>query len=102
MPNAQDGHCVRPSDPIDDDIGRHRDQFARIRPAAQPAATGEHCQTVAREKEFSPDVSRRDRIVDCDIADDTADIRQCLGAPNDRQESAGLWRWNFEVAFRDP
>src|SRR5579864_2444261 len=30
-PDAQDGHCVSADNPIDDDVGLHRDQFACFR-----------------------------------------------------------------------
>ena len=74
VPDAQDDHCVSAGDPIDNDVGRHRDQFACVRLASRPAAAGEHRQTVTRRQKFATDPPRRNRIVARNVTDDPGNI----------------------------
>ena len=74
VPNAQDGHRVVASDPVDDDVGRQGHQFERAGLPSRPAAARESNPAVAREQQFAADAPGCDRIVSRDVTDDTADI----------------------------
>lgn len=102
VPYAQNGHGIRAGNPIDDDVGRHRDQFAGFRLTARPAAAGEHRQTVAGKQKLAPDPSGRDRVIGRDIANDSTDISQRSGTPDNGQRSARLGGRGVELAFREP
>jgi hypothetical protein len=93
MPNAQDCHRPSLTDPVDNDVGRHRDQLACVGMTAGPASAGKHCQTIAGKQQFTSDSPCGHRIIDRDIANDPGNISQRSGAPNDGQGSARLgWR----------
>ena len=101
VPDAQDRHCVRAGDPVNDEIGGHDHQFSCPGQASWPAAAGEHHQTVAEQKLASGTLGC-DRIVGCDLTDDPPDIGQGLGTPDDRQRSARLGRRGVELALGEP
>jgi hypothetical protein len=69
--------------------------------ASGPATAGEHHQTVAGQQKLASNLLGSDRVVRCDVADDPADIGQCLGTPNDRHRSARFGRRGIKLAVGD-
>jgi len=101
MPNAQDCHIVRAGNPIDDDVGWHRDQFSCVPLASGSSAAGKHRQAVAGEQKLAAHPSGRDRVVGRDVLDDPPDIGQGPGTPDDGQQLARLWGRRVELALRE-
>ncbi len=102
MPDAQDRHQVRTGDPIDDKIGRHDHQLTRTGLAPGPATVGKYRQTVTSEQKFATHALGCNRIVGRDVANDSADIGQRPGTPDDRQWSVRLGRRDVELALGEP
>lgn len=101
VPNSQDRHRRSAADAVDNDVGRHRDQFACVGMTAGPASARKRRQTIAREKRFSSNSPGGHWIIDRDIANDPADISQRPGAPNDGQRSERLWWRRVEFPIGD-